>query len=119
MPLLEPRQKFGRKVERLITQYLEDLDPNYVVYTNATELGPIDLVVVNIKTGKSVFVDCKGTKSKGKRRHVPPKISHREKWRYLNRWFILMNERDEIHIRSRKYLKNPKNIIEEFKNALK
>jgi Holliday junction resolvase-like predicted endonuclease len=118
MPLLEPRQKFGRKVERMITQYLEDLDPNYVVYTNSTELGPIDLVVVNLESGKSVYVDCKGTKSKGVRRHVPPKITNRHKWKHLNRWFILMNERDEVHIRSRKYLKNPDRIIKEFKNAL-
>ena len=119
MPFIEPRQKFGRKVERMITQYLEDLDPNYVVYTNSTELGPIDLVVVNLASGKSVFVDCKGTKSNEERRHVPPKISNREKWKHLDRWFIMMNERDEIHIRSKKYLKNPQNIIKEFKKALK
>jgi Holliday junction resolvase-like predicted endonuclease len=119
MPFIEPRQKFGRKVERMITQYLEDLDPNYVVYSNATELGPIDLVVVNLASGKSVFVDCKGTKSNEERRHVPPKISNREKWKHLDRWFIMMNEKDEIHIRSKKYLKNPQNIIREFKKALK
>ena len=41
----------------MIAQYLEDLDENYVVYSNITELGPIDLVVVNLETGKSVFVD--------------------------------------------------------------
>ena len=121
MPFLEPRQKFGRKVERMVTQYLEDLDPNYVVYTNSTELGPIDLVVVNLKTGKSAFVDCKGTQRghlDGRdRSHMPPKINSREKWKHLDRWIVMMNERDEVHIRSKKYLKHG-NIIREFKNAL-
>ena len=98
MPLLEPRQKFGRKVERMITQYLEDLDPNYVVYTNSTELGPIDLVVVNLESGKSVYVDCKGTKSKGVRRHVPPKITNRHKWKHLDRGFLgIFDYEYELH----------------------
>tara|TARA_R100000278_G_scaffold75572_1_gene58941 strand:- start:59 stop:415 length:357 start_codon:yes stop_codon:yes gene_type:complete len=118
MPFLNPKQKFGRKVERMIAQYLEDLDENYVVFSNITELGPIDLVVVNMETGKSVFVDCKGTKSSEDRTHLPPKISDREKWKHLDRWFVMMNERDEIHIRSKKYLKHD-NIVKEFKNALK
>ena len=45
------------------------------------------------------------------------KINSREKWKHLDRWIVMMNERDEVHIRSKKYLKHG-NIIREFKNAL-
>ena len=74
---LNKNQKLGRKAERKIAEFMEELHPYYIAFRNETELGPIDMVVVNLKTGKSVFIDCKGVEYSPKGR--------RERDRYITK----------------------------------
>lgn len=46
----------------MITDFLENLDQDYIVFRNETELGPVDLILLNFKTFKTAFVDCKSVK---------------------------------------------------------
>lgn len=100
--MFDPRHRRGRKAERLIAQFVEDLSTNYLVYNNLTELGPIDLVVVNLKTAKTAFIDCKAVSSYPSRKYRPSSSYKRkgEKnlWKHLNIWLFTCDENDEIRV---------------------
>jgi len=88
---LNKNQKLGRKAERKIAEFMEDLHPYYIIFRNETELGPIDMVLVNLKTGKSVFIDCKGVDYAPKGR-TKGQVHYKKKWKHLPIWFVVYQQ---------------------------
>lgn len=88
-------KKFGRRGERMITDFLENLDQDYIVFRNETELGPVDLILLNFKTFKTAFVDCKSVKKIKNRDHG---IKRHKKYGDPRIWRITYNTSNEIRI---------------------
>ena len=50
---------FNKGIAAHLIAMLELLDDDHLIFTNVQGIGPIDIVTVNIKTGKVDFYDAK------------------------------------------------------------
>ena len=56
---------------------LELLDDNHLIFTNVQGIGPIDVVRVNIKTGKVDFYDAKSDRERSHKKRPFSKIQEK------------------------------------------
>ena len=56
---------------------LELLDDDHLIFTNTFGIGPIDIVTVNIKTGKVDFYDAKSERERSHKKRPFTKIQEK------------------------------------------
>ena len=58
-------------------QCLSCLDDDHLIFTNVQGIGPIDIVTVNIKTGKVDFYDAKSDRERSHKKRPFTKIQEK------------------------------------------
>jgi len=67
---------FNKGIAAHLIAMLKLLDDDHLIFTNTQGLGPIDIVTVNIKTGKVEFYDAKSDRD---RSHHPRPFTELQK----------------------------------------
>ena len=77
---------YNKGIAAHLIAMLELLDDDHLIFTNVQGIGPIDIVAVNIKTGKVDFYDAKSDREQSHKKRPFTKIQEklRVKQFYIN-----------------------------------
>ena len=68
---------FNKGIAAHLIAMLELLDDDHLIFSNTFGIGPIDIVTVNIKTGKVDFYDAKSDRERSHKKRPFSKIQEK------------------------------------------
>ena len=68
---------YNKGIAAHLIAMLELLDDDHLIFTNVQGIGPIDIVAVNIKTGKVDFYDAKSDRERSHKKRPFTKIQEK------------------------------------------
>ena len=68
---------FNKGIAAHLEAMLELLDDDHLIFSNTQGIGPIDIVTVNIKTGKVDFYDAKSDRERSHKKRPFSKIQEK------------------------------------------
>jgi len=81
---------FNKGIAAHLIAMLELLDDDHLIFTNVQGIGPIDVVRVNIKTGKVDFYDAKSDRES---RHKKRPFTEIQKKLGVQQFYVNINKR--------------------------
>ena len=81
---------YNKGIAAHLIAMLELLDDDHLIFTNVQGIGPIDIVTVNIKTGKVDFYDAKSDRES---RHKKRPYSEIQKKLGVKQFYVNLHKR--------------------------
>ena len=81
---------YNKGIAAHLIAMLELLDDDHLIFTNVQGIGPIDIVTVNIKTGKVDFYDAKSDRES---RHKKRPYSQIQKKLGVKQFYVNLHKR--------------------------
>ena len=81
---------YNKGIAAHLEAMLELLDDDHLIFSNTFGIGPIDIITVNIKTGKVDFYDAKSDRE---RSHKPRKLTELQKKLGVKKFYVNLDKR--------------------------